>query len=535
MTFSENPQSIGPVPGNPLVRLYLRLQWVFLGILLVLMALYAAYLLLSATSIYGIGIRSDSVAYIWSARNLAAGLGLGRLDGAGLFKPMTHWPPLYPLILSIFPMAGIDAVEGARWLAAALSGLNVAIAGWILARMTRSTWFEAGGAAVLLYSPALAETNLQAMTEPVYIAFGLLALLALDGAIHKGQRRFVLLAAVFTSLAFLTRYVGLALVMTGALGILLYGMHPIRRRGADLLIFLTVSVVPSGLWALRNTLLSGSAANRAFTFYPISASDFGLALTTVQGWVLPVGTVFSVGAGKILLAAAGAAGAFLLAKLGLSHSTRQNPPTALLDLNQMLLGFYLVMVLLSRLFFDPLITFFEQRILAPAYISVVVLVVAVLHSAWQGAQNRRWWLGAVVAVFCLWSAYSFIMVYRTESGQIYDTMLNNGSGYAYKGEMDSPFAGQLRQIPEGAVVFTSNIEKFYFLSGKPAYGYPSDFDAAFIKSVQDMIVKKTVVFVSFHRDDASWKIIHEELAGLQAVYEDGNALIYTNHPWAGEN
>lgn len=512
---------------------YLRVRWALFAILLALMAVYAASLLLSATTVYGIGIRSDSVAYIWSARNLAEGIGLGRLDGGGNFKAMTHWPPLYPVVLAAFPLFGMEVIEGARWLAAVLGGLNVALVGWILARITRSPWFAASGALVVLFSPAMAETNLQAMTEPLYISLSLLALLFLDAALRRGGRRWLLAAAVFTALALLTRYVGLALALAGALGILIYGRHSPGRRGRDLAIFLAVSVLPAGLWALRNLALSGSAANRALTFYAIPASDFALALETVQGWVSPASEILSVGAGKLILALVALLGGFLLARFGPAEEENESRST-LIDLNQLLLGFYLAMVLASRLFFDPLITIFEQRILAPAYLSVLVLLTGILYTAWRSAVKHRWWPGAILAIFYLWSAYSFAMIYRSQSNQIYETMRDNGSGYAYKGELDSPFAELLRQIPEGAVVFTSNVEKFYFLTGKPSYGYPSEFDAAFLESVKTMMADRMVFFVSFHRENDNWLVIREQLTGLQPVYEDENSYIYSNLPPAEE-
>jgi hypothetical protein len=75
---------------------------------------------LEATSSHGVGVRTDSVAYLWGAENLAKGLGLGRLNGLGELKPMTHWPPFYPLLLTLFELAGIPALAGARYLGAVL-------------------------------------------------------------------------------------------------------------------------------------------------------------------------------------------------------------------------------------------------------------------------------------------------------------------------------------------------------------------------------------------------------------------------------
>ncbi|MCC6147995.1 MAG: glycosyltransferase family 39 protein [Anaerolineaceae bacterium] len=511
------------------VHFYSRSRWVLFGILLVLLAAYAASLLLSATSVYGIGVRSDSVAYIWSARNLAEGVGLGRLDGSGAFKPMTHWPPLYPAILALFPWFGVEVLEGARWLGAFLFGGNVLLFGWMLARITRSPWFAAAGVLVLLFSPAMAETSLQAMTEPLYIFLSLLALLFLEPAIRRAHLQLLAAAAVCTALALLTRYAGAALALTGVLAILIYSRASIRQRGRDLLVFLGIAILPTAVWALRNLLLSGSAANRVLTFYPILTADIFEVLATVQGWVSPAGTIFSIGAGKIILALGAVLGAFLLARFGDVEKSPETQPL-LIDLNQILLGFYLVVVLISRLFFDPLITIFEQRILAPAYLSVLTILVGVLFTAWRSASARRWWVGAVLAIFYLWGAYSFVQIYRIQSTRLFNVMRENGSGYAYKGEMESAFAVLLRRIPDSALVFTSNVEKFYFLTGRAAYGYPAEMDAAFIRSVNEMSAAGGVFFVSFHRENESWRVIHEDLAGLQAVYEDENSLIYGNQP-----
>ena len=85
--------------------LYRRAAVLFLLAGLLVMAGLAINSFLFATSTHGIGVRTDSVAYLWGAENLAKGLGLGRLNGLGELKPMTHWPPFYPLVLSLFELA----------------------------------------------------------------------------------------------------------------------------------------------------------------------------------------------------------------------------------------------------------------------------------------------------------------------------------------------------------------------------------------------------------------------------------------------
>ena len=63
----------------------------------------------------GIGIYSDSVVYVGVARNLLRGEGVTYFDDNGRMAPVTHYAPLYPLVVSALGLAGIDPLEGVRW------------------------------------------------------------------------------------------------------------------------------------------------------------------------------------------------------------------------------------------------------------------------------------------------------------------------------------------------------------------------------------------------------------------------------------
>ncbi|MGH7808617.1 MAG: hypothetical protein ACRENT_11050, partial [Thermodesulfobacteriota bacterium] len=55
---------------------------------------------LLATSV-GIGVSPDSIVYVDSARHLAAGEGYVTRAICGIKTPVTKWPPLFPVLLSI--------------------------------------------------------------------------------------------------------------------------------------------------------------------------------------------------------------------------------------------------------------------------------------------------------------------------------------------------------------------------------------------------------------------------------------------------
>jgi len=64
--------------------------------LLIILAGACASILMFWITDYGPGVSPDSTTYIETARNLLAGNGF-TVGG----KPMTHYPPAYPLLLSI--------------------------------------------------------------------------------------------------------------------------------------------------------------------------------------------------------------------------------------------------------------------------------------------------------------------------------------------------------------------------------------------------------------------------------------------------
>ncbi len=128
------------------VDLYVRTKLIWVAAVIVIFALITLQRFLWATETYGVGIRTDSVAYLWSSENLAKGIGLGRLDGAGNFRPYTHWPPLYPILLTIPRLMGFDGMESARWLGALCITLLIVVTGLAVSRLTDHSPFYTAGA-----------------------------------------------------------------------------------------------------------------------------------------------------------------------------------------------------------------------------------------------------------------------------------------------------------------------------------------------------------------------------------------------------
>ena len=117
---------------------YIKIQAILTVPAILGMSIYMSAVYLQASKPYGIGINSDSIAYIRAAENLLQGNGLGRVSGLGSFKPMTHWPPLYSLLLAGGHNLGADLYDSARLIGLGLNILLVIVFGIPLFKLSKS-------------------------------------------------------------------------------------------------------------------------------------------------------------------------------------------------------------------------------------------------------------------------------------------------------------------------------------------------------------------------------------------------------------
>ena len=134
--------------------------------------------ILFATS-QSVGLSPDSAEYIGAARSLLSGKGF-MYPGNGEWAPLVWYPPLFPAILAIPGLIGIDPLVGARWVNALFFGANIVAVGGILRVMSPAFYWPAIFASFLvLTSTEMYENHAMAWSEPAFIFFTLLGLAAL--------------------------------------------------------------------------------------------------------------------------------------------------------------------------------------------------------------------------------------------------------------------------------------------------------------------------------------------------------------------
>ena len=124
-------------------RSHVRNILVIISFLVVM--LVATYIIWVNTP-FGVNTGHDSLFYFSAAKNFASGRGLFWTGSGGELKPLTHFPPFYPLILVGVSQIGFPISLSARLIAAFLFGLNIALFGLILYTFTQRIFISVLGA-----------------------------------------------------------------------------------------------------------------------------------------------------------------------------------------------------------------------------------------------------------------------------------------------------------------------------------------------------------------------------------------------------
>jgi glycosyltransferase involved in cell wall biosynthesis len=424
---------------------------------------------------YGIGISPDSVSYINGARNLEQGYGfvMTTLDGPG--SPITHYSPFYPLILSLFGRVGVDPLAGARWLGSAFFAINILlISSMLLAILYQSknhlSWTAVVVALFALSSMTMLEIHTMAWTEPTFILLSLLGFILLSVYFGNQNVLYLILSAVVIGLAFLTRYAGIALIITGFIGILLLGNKPVRTRFLHSLVYGVIGALPGAVWMVRNVVYTGTATNREITFQSFDRNHIMELITTLSSWLLipedlgawgKVGMIFVVF--LFIFAAYGLV--FFKSKPKRPYSTELRPIPKLIQALILYIPIYFMTLIATNTFLDTY-TPFDRRILSPVYVAGLIVVYYMVAEL-ANALHRHWAYLAVILISGGYLVISGINAYEYVS-----TSYRSGLGFNQLYWHQSRTLEALRSLQPGIPIYSNANEAIYIHTGEPAYPIP---------------------------------------------------------------
>ena len=522
----------------------IRIPSRFLSFLMLgLLAVSGIVLVLRATP-EGLGLSNDSVGYIAGARSILAGQGY-REAWLATNGPVTHYPPAFSSLLAFIGLFGLDPLRGVRFLNATLFGLNILLLGILGWRMMRSLAAGLLLAALFLVNDSLLRIHSAALSEPLFIFLSLLAFWMFDLYFERDAHwPWLMLCGIFTGLAYLTRYAGLALLATFLLALLI--LHDTWRKRLISAAILTASVLPWVLgWVIRNETIGGSATNRALVWHPITSDNFDTALYNVSTFLMPVETwrkeLFKfpgLFAGAIVLIL-GFILVWILVKTKRNLSkplTSSSTPAGKRNWAREIIAFtsglyvfsYLGSIFVSMMFFDAS-TKFKPRILSPIYVALLILLVVV--GMWLWNKRREVLIALLVLVFSLsvFGQYSAV----TE-------LARGGQGYASFQWYDSKTIALLKTLPPAVMIYTNQPTAVNLYTGRGVYVLPDRYDPVTaearggfeqgVEQMQEQIKAGKAVLALFSGSEPSVSDAEIMSRGLYLAQKSAGDEVYTAAP-----
>jgi 4-amino-4-deoxy-L-arabinose transferase-like glycosyltransferase len=211
------------------------------------------------------GFNPTAMVYIDVARHLARGEGV---SSSILFTtsvprvpaPMSVWPPVYPVTITLLAALGLDVAAAARIIALAAFGLSALLVWW-LANALYGARAAMVSATLLAVWPAMTRVATNAWSESLFVLC-LLASVALTFQAIRPRRLSGGLAAALGGLvmgtAALTRYAALPLIPWGAVLVLVLVQDTRwRARVVRAAVWGIMAGLPVAAWLARNVAVTG--------------------------------------------------------------------------------------------------------------------------------------------------------------------------------------------------------------------------------------------------------------------------------------
>ena len=267
--------SKSPEPGRGVHRGRLAIGAIALGVV-------ASVSVAVATRPPAPGITGDSFFYIGGANSLLKSGKLAYPDwewsSADTIQPMTRITPALSLALAGLMSAGVSEIVAARTVQSISAGVTVGLAALLVGDLAGLT---AGmmTALTILVLPAFQGVHLYVLTEPLFLAWALVAMWTL---ISRGSAT---LAGIAFLAATMTRYVGVSLAAGAALA-LLVGRGDLKTK-----ILRAIAVVgPSGLffvgWRYWTAQAAGAQPIKAQGLFPLG-DEPAHAARALATWIVP--------------------------------------------------------------------------------------------------------------------------------------------------------------------------------------------------------------------------------------------------------
>ncbi|QUI21570.1 glycosyltransferase family 39 protein [Vallitalea pronyensis] len=194
----------------------------------------------------------DSIAYTYGAKTWLEGKGMLYF---GYKTPIIQWPPLYILWMTIPIRLGMEPALFVRLMNPLLHVLLVIVLAKWLCKHMHHKWMVYVGVVLVTFSIPMLHVMRFIWTEPVFIVLFVMACVCFHNYVVGHQLKWLMIAAILSALCWLTRYMGVTLLMTCTIYMLCLE-QPIRKKVGHVFLYGTIASMPMVIWVMRNLFIS---------------------------------------------------------------------------------------------------------------------------------------------------------------------------------------------------------------------------------------------------------------------------------------
>jgi hypothetical protein len=414
---------------------------------------------------HGVHTTPDSFTYLGAADSLSHGRGWTYPFGE-VGSPVTLFPPLYPAVLSVPELLGINVFGWVTWQNAILlavfsgavgAGVATATGGSVPASALAVTLTHLGTPTIVAYARIWSESLFFPLVVGILVVFGRF--------LATWRTPWLLGAAVLTSLSMLTRYAGLSVFMTCCALLLVARARPFLERARMIAIFVGIALAPSALWVVRNRVRSGTLTGDNQLIHDLSFADIAEGIRTIGGWLGGDPT----DAGSRWAAAILAVSAVVIAVVLAVRSARRDqareiaiPPVAAACAAFVVVHFAFIAVANA---FSTRAPPFNDRILGPAFAPLVIAITVTGQRLWVAFRPALIPRIALVAAACALVGSSLLTATDAFSSH-YGSPANTEDAF---GDLSRALAAERDR---GSVLLSNRPNIAWYVTGEPVAGLP---------------------------------------------------------------
>ena len=428
-----------------------------------LIPIFGALLVLYGTY-HGPGLSRDSLRYVRGAENIAHGHGYADVGESGALEFITHWPPLYSMVVAVPITLGLSTTNAVRVVNAFAFFATIWLVG-VLVRdlVARPSLAPIAAMLAVALAPSVVHNHLMAWSETIFIPLILAGLLKMLDYAESDRLLDLAIAGVCLGLSALARYAGVAFIAGAAAALVLWDWRARPLRALQgVVLFGAVAGLPMGIWFARNVLATRHTHDRPFQPHGMGVEQIRAGVDATSQWLLPNWFNLRVRTVWMLLVVA------LLVIAWRRAAPKFAPDPVLrrfLVLVVMCVASYLGFILVTMWFFDFEVNF-DVRMMAPVFVLVVLAFAAAapvrfVHP-WRG--ETRLFAGALALSVVMLAGYSVAHAWAAhrEPAQFASPRWTDAAGW-----------DTVRSLPPETPIYSSQSEVSQYFTGRGVRELPA--------------------------------------------------------------